>query len=165
MESSKSSFSGNTLVKEEIPSTHHASPHYEAFTICTMHKSTVTKQHSIFKLFTRQTKTVNLSHREWGRLAASQKEIASYLSNEVKDENPTIRRWQSRMRTMDILLSLLAEVAWSVTNIVDERNKLSDHGRRGRKKNYVVELVSEWPVTNKLSPDTSVMKRWQMERI
>lgn len=46
---------------------------------------------------------------------------------------------------MDVLLSVPAEVAWSVSNILDAKNKAVDH--RGRKRTWVIELVSEWPET------------------
>ncbi|KAF8849501.1 hypothetical protein BDZ45DRAFT_229958 [Acephala macrosclerotiorum] len=136
--------------------------HYEAFTICTMHTSSTTTHdsNSIFKFFTRKSTRNNFSHLEWGALACSQEEIKSYLRNH--EPNPKFEkiegdkskrwdrgRWQYPMSTMEILLQLPAEVAWSVSNILDSRVEASERERdwKGEKRSWSVELAAEWPVS------------------
>ncbi|CZR65914.1 uncharacterized protein PAC_15814 [Phialocephala subalpina] len=77
----------------------------------------------------------------------------------MKRKNRNVPRWQYPMSTMDILLQLPAEVAWSVSNILNARIIAREIDRKGEKMNWSVELVAEWPVPAAVSRDMAEGKR------
>lgn len=109
----------------------------------------------------------NFNHREWGALASSQEEIKSYLRNPNPIHNiegdesgrKGRKRWQYPLSTMEILLQLPAEVAWSVSNILNSRVRACERDTKGGKRSWSVELVAEWPVSQALAGQMERGKR------